>query len=82
VCPVPHINRREYLIQWDWRYKQPCATMWVIGIESESSERAASAPNYTTAPSLQPRDYFLFTFTMPVIFTLYHVKEQIGKQAI
>lgn len=35
---VPVEARKVHLISWDWRYKQLCTTMWVLG--SASTEAA------------------------------------------
>lgn len=44
-CLVPSEARR-YQIPWNWSYIWSWATMWMPGIKSKSTTRAARAPNH------------------------------------
>lgn len=51
VCAVPEEARRGHQFLWNWDYRQLLADMWVLGTESMSSERVASALNFRSISS-------------------------------
>lgn len=58
MCLVYEYVRRECLVLWDWSYRQLWDSMWVLGIELESSGKAPSA--LTTGPTPTPINFKIF----------------------